>query len=189
MTTFRMTLLALALLLCSQARAADGAPEAKSKAWFTDTVLVTQEGKQVRFYSDVLKDRVVVISFIFTRCTTACPLIAARLNQIHARLDERLGRKVTFIAISVDPEHDTPQRLKEFARKQQVEHPGWLFLTGKKEDVNQVVARLGQYVENIEAHSTMLIAGNEKRQHWTKIRPDATPPAIAAKLRQLVDGP
>ncbi|HEX8433522.1 SCO family protein [Archangium sp.] len=187
------TLLLLALVLGVHARAAEGgagarttpSAEEKARAWFTDTVLVTQEGKQVRFYSDVLKDRVVVISFLFTRCNTACPMIAARLNQIRAQLGEQFGREVYFISISVDPEHDTPQRLKEFALRQQATHAGWTFLTGSKEDVNQVIARLGQYVENIEGHSTLLIAGNEKKKHWTKIRPDAPASAVAERVRLL----
>ena len=190
-------LLVLALAFCLHALAADSGtsprapptptPEEKARAWFTDTSLLTQEGKQVRFYSDVLKDRVVVISFLFTRCTTACPMIAARLNRIREQLGERFGRDVSFISISVDPEHDTPQRLAEFARKHQAAHPGWTFLTGKKEDVNQVIARLGQYVENVEGHSTLLIAGNEKRKHWTKIRPDEPSTAVAERVRQLAE--
>lgn len=188
-------LLVLLLAFCLHAHAAEGGssapatptPEEKARAWFTDTQLVTHEGKQVRFYSDVLKDRVVVISFLFTRCSTACPMIAARLNRIREQLGGRFGREVHFISISVDPDNDTPQRLAEFARKQQAAHPGWTFLTGKREDVNQVIARLGQYVKDIEGHSTLLIAGNEKRKHWTKIRPDEPPTAVAERVRQLAE--
>ncbi len=195
MTTPCKTLLLLALVLGLHARAADAGPgarttptpEEKARAWFTDTVLLTQEGKQVRFYSDVLKDRVVVISFLFTRCKGACPMIAARLNRIRSQLGEQFGREVHFISISVDPENDTPQRLEEFARKNQATHPGWTFLTGNKEDVNQVIARLGQYVKNTEDHSTLLIAGNEKKKHWTKIPPDAPPSAVAERVRLLAE--
>jgi cytochrome oxidase Cu insertion factor (SCO1/SenC/PrrC family) len=192
MTTSRSALLVLALALCLPAQAEGGAaqasppsPEAKARDWFTDTVLVTQEGKRVRFYSDVLKDRVVVISFLFTRCTTACPMIAAKLNQIREKLGDRFGREVHFISLTVDPEHDTPQRLKEFARQHHATHEAWTFLTGNKKDVDQVIARLGQYVENIDGHSTVLIAGNDKQRHWTKIRPDVPPSAVAEKVRQL----
>ncbi len=67
--------------------------------------------------------------------------------------------------------------------------PGWTFLTGKKEDVNQVIARLGQYVEDREGHSTLLIAGNEKRKHWTKIRPDEPSTAVAERVRRLAGEP
>lgn len=192
MTPSRQALLALALALCLQARAEAGpaqasppSPEEKARAWFTDTVLVTQEGKRVRFYSDVLKDRVVVISFLFTRCTTACPMITAKLNQIREKLGERFGREVHFISITVDPEHDTPQRLQEFARQHRATHEAWTFLTGNKKDVDQVIARLGQYVENIDGHSTVFIVGNEKQKHWTKIRPDVPPSAVAERVRLL----
>ncbi|HLL02970.1 MAG TPA: SCO family protein [Myxococcaceae bacterium] len=186
----RLTLLLL-LLLSGWAQgqpAVAGSPEdEKSRAWFTDTVLVTQDGKKVHFYSDVLKNRVVVISFLFTRCPTACPLITQQLNQLKARLAERFGREVFFVSISVDSEYDTPERLKEFALKHQAAHPGWTFLTGKKSDVDQVIARLGQYVENIESHSTVLIAGNEKRRHWLKLRPDMPSATLAERLRLLAE--
>jgi cytochrome oxidase Cu insertion factor (SCO1/SenC/PrrC family) len=192
MTTSLQALLVLALTLCLQTQAEAGpaqtntpTSEEKGREWFTDTVLVTQDGKRVRFYSDVLKDRVVVISFLFTRCTTACPMIAAKLNQIREKLGDRFGREVRFISITVDPEHDTPQRLKEFAHQHRAAHEAWTFLTGNKKDVDQVIARLGQYVENIDGHSTVLIAGNEKQRHWTKIRPDVPPSAVAEKVRQL----
>jgi protein SCO1/2 len=161
--------------------------EDKDRSYFTDNVLVTQEGEQVRFYSDVLKDRVVLISFLFTRCGTACPLLARKLKQLQTRLGERFGKEVHFISISVDPEHDTPEKLKAFARKHQVAHPGWTFLTGKKEDVDQVIARLGQYVEDIEGHSTLFIAGNVKKRHWTKLPPDLPPAAMAEKVRLLAE--
>lgn len=176
-------------LAAARREASARAAEEKARAWFTDAPLVTQEGKRVRFYSDILKERVVVISFLFTRCTTACPMTTARLNRIREQLGERFGREVYFISLSVDPEYDTPQRLAEFARKHQAAHPGWTFLTGKREDVNQVIARLGQYVEDIEGHSTLLIAGNEKLKHWTKIRPDAPPAAVAERVRLLAEGP
>ncbi|KFE60585.1 SCO family protein [Hyalangium minutum] len=165
------------------------ASEKKAREWFTDTLLVTQEGKQVRFYSDMLKDRVVVISFLFTRCTTACPLLTARLNRIREELGERFGQEVSFITLSVDSEYDTPERLMEFARRHKATHPGWTFLTGKREDVNQVITRLGQYVENIEDHSTLLIAGNEKQRHWIKLPPQASPTAVAERVRMLAEGP
>jgi cytochrome oxidase Cu insertion factor (SCO1/SenC/PrrC family) len=191
MAPLSKTLLVLALALCLPTWAAGPgtgktpSPEEKARAWFTDTVLLTQEGKQVRFYSDVLKDRVVVISFLFTRCASACPLIAARLNQLREQLGEQFGSEVTFISISVDPEHDTPERLKEFARKHRATHAGWTFLTGGKKEVDQVIARLGQYVETPDGHSTLFIAGNERRKHWAKLPPDASVPAIAERVRLL----
>ena len=89
------------------------------------------------------------------------------------------------MSISVDPEYDRPARMKEFARKNRAEHPEWLFLTGKPADVDKVLKRLGEAVDEPQDHSTALVAGNTMTRHWTKIRPDAPPVAIAEHLRRL----
>ena len=180
------------LALPLAARAAPGGPagdpEAKARDWFTDTVLVTQEGKPVRFYTDVLREKVVVIDFIFTRCVGACPVLTMRMNAVRRELGDLFGEKVRYVSISIDPEYDTPQELAKFAAKHGAEHPEWLFLTGKKEDVKAVVARLGQWTDDPAEHSTLFIAGNARERHWTKIRMDAPVEAFALQVRKLVGG-
>jgi cytochrome oxidase Cu insertion factor (SCO1/SenC/PrrC family) len=182
----RAAIAALGLALLSTARAAPDAEDEKARAWFTDTVLVTQDGSEVRFYSDVLRDRVVVIDFIFTRCAGACPVLTAKMNALRRELGEAFGSKVRFVSISIDPEFDTPGELAEFARKQRAVHPEWLFLTGKKADVKTVVSRLGQWSEAVEEHSTLFIAGNARARHWTKIRIDTPNEAFALQVRNLL---
>lgn len=176
------------LLAALLSTAAQADSETKARQWFTDTVLVTQDDKPLRFYSDVLSDRVVVMNFIYTRCPGACPLITRQLNQVRQALGGDFGSKVFFVSISLDPEHDTPGKLKAFAQKNEAQFPGWTFLTGDKANVDEVVKRLGMYVEEPADHATTLIAGNAATRHWMKLRPDLPPTAIAAKLRQLVEG-
>jgi protein SCO1/2 len=167
------------------ARAAD--PEAKARAWFTDTVLVTQDGKPVRFYSDVLANKVVAIDFIFTRCDMACPLLTEKLNRVREEIGPLFGKEVFFVSISMDPEFDTPQELAKFAKKHSGLRPGWTWLTGKKADVELVVKRLGEWVDDKESHSTEFIVGNSRTRHWMKVRPDAPPTATALQLKALVE--
>jgi cytochrome oxidase Cu insertion factor (SCO1/SenC/PrrC family) len=81
----------------------------RCQTWFTDTVLKDQNGRELRFYSDVLKDKVVMLNVIFTHCTDACPLITRKLREC-ARPWGRPGRQVTFVSISSDPLNDTPRR-------------------------------------------------------------------------------
>jgi cytochrome oxidase Cu insertion factor (SCO1/SenC/PrrC family) len=186
----------LALLAAPLAAAAQARPqrtaqerEAKARAYFTNTVLLDQDGREVRFYDDVLRGQVVVLSFIFTRCVEACPLIAQKLNVIRRELGERFGRDVRFVSISVDPDFDTPEELRHFAGKQKAAHPGWTFLTGRKENVQAVLRKLGEYVENPGDHTTAFLGGNVRTGHWTKIRPDAPPVTIADTMRRLADEP
>jgi len=166
------------------ASAAD--PNAKDRAYFTDLELVTQDGQTVRFFTDVLEDQVVLISFIFTNCGNACPLQTRALAQVARILGDEFGKSVRFVAISIDPEHDTPAAMKEFAGKHGADRAGWLFLTGDPANVNQVVKRLGQYSPDVEAHSTLLLAANVKEKHWVKLQPNLAPQGIAERLRELM---
>lgn len=186
MIAARAALAALALLAASPTRADD--VEEKARAWFTDTTLVTQDGKPVRFFTDVLKDKVVVIDFIFTRCVGACPILTEKLNAVRRELGDLFPAKVRFVSISIDPDFDTPQELKHFAKKHRAEYPEWIFLTGKREDVKAVVSRLGQWTEDPGEHSTLFIAGNAKERHWTKLRIDTPAEAFALQVRKLVGG-
>jgi cytochrome oxidase Cu insertion factor (SCO1/SenC/PrrC family) len=159
--------------------------EERARQYFTDTVLLNQDGKQVRFYSDVLKDKVVLINFIYTNCKDTCPLMTQKMLQVKRSLGERFGHPVHFVSISVDAERDTPEMLRQFAEKQNARHPGWIYLTGNKASVDHIVRKLGQYNEEVRAHSTLMIAGNVKTRHWLKIVPMAPPAAIALKLEDL----
>ena len=162
------------------------AAQARARSYFTDTLLLSEEGRPVRFYSDLLDGRVVVISFLFTRCRATCPLLTHKLVQVKQALGERFGRDVHFISISVDPDFDTPKELQKFARRNQALGKGWTFLTGKKENLRAVLGKLGGQVELPDEHSTAFIAGNARTKHWTHVPPDASPAEIAERLRQLI---
>lgn len=165
----------------------DGSGTRDARAYFTDTRLLTQDGKGVQFYSDVLKDKVVVLNVVFTNCDDACPLITRKLKEVRDGLGEALARKVHFISITSDPERDTPQALKDFARKNEADDPNWTFLTGTRADIDTVLTRLGQLSRSPEEHSTLLIAGDVANKRWSKIRPDAPPAAIIERLRLLTE--
>jgi cytochrome oxidase Cu insertion factor (SCO1/SenC/PrrC family) len=167
------------------AAAGEEAKEAKARAYFTDTVLVDQEGREVRFYSDVLKGRTVCMSFQFTQCKEACPLIMAKLARVRRDLGEAFGQGVHFVVLSVDPDHDTPEAFRRFAKVHGAEGPGWTFLTGPKAAMAAVLGKLGEWVEDPSDHTTAFIAGNARTRHWTKVRPDAPPQAVAEILRGL----
>ena len=171
--------------LISQSAEAPSADEA-SREYFTDLPLVTQHGEEVQFYTDVLKDQVVLISFIFTYCPSACPLITQKMRAARDLLGEELGADLRLVSISIDPERDTPEAMKEFAERQQADG-NWLFLTGAPENINQIVQRLGQYNPDVEMHSTLLIAGNVNARHWTKIPPMEGPAGVAESLRSLIE--
>jgi len=147
----------------------DDGPSTRSPAerYFSDVELIDQDGQKVRFYSDVLKNKIVAINTFFTTCTNICPPMNRNFEKMQEALGDRLGKDVFLVSITVDPETDTPTRLKEYGRRFHA-RPGWLFLTGKKENVNWALYKLGQYVETKDDHTSIFIIGNEPKGLWKK---------------------
>ena len=158
--------------------------EAPSQAqkYFTDVELINQDGKKVRFYSDVLKGKTVVVNAFFTTCTSVCPPMNRNMEKIQEVFGDRIGRDVFLVSITVDPETDTPTRMKEYAQKFHA-GAGWTFLTGKKENLDWALYKLGQYVERKDDHKTIFIIGNEPTGLWKK----AFGIANVAELVQVVE--
>ena len=138
-----------------------------AEKYFSDVELLDQDGRKVRFYTDVLKNKVVVINTFFTTCTSICPPMNRNFEKMQEALGERLGKDVFLISITVDPATDTPTRLKEYGKRFHAK-PGWLFLTGKKENVDWALYKLGQYVETKDNHTSIFIIGNEPKGLWKK---------------------
>ena len=171
----------------SVAVASSAEEEDRARSYFSNLELINQDGETVRFFDDVLKDKVVVISFIFTNCEGACPLITHKLTLVRDRMEGQIGAPVRFVSLSLDPARDTPAAMKAFAKTHHADHEGWVFLTGKPENLDSIIKRLGQFTDDMEAHSTMMLAGNVSAAHWIKILPHEQPPAIAQKLQLLID--
>ena len=137
------------------------------KNYFPNLPVVTQDGKEVQFYDDLIKGKIVVISFIYTSCPDICPLATARLAQIEEKLGEMVGRDIFFISMTVDPENDSPARLKAFADAFHV-GPGWTFVTGKPADVRAINAKLGDRSRNLSDHRNEIVLGNDMTGEWTR---------------------
>jgi len=175
------------LVLCgSPAAAAGDAGSIWGANYFPNVPLVTHEGKSVRFFDDLIKDKVVVINFIFTSCPDVCPLETARMREVQEILGDRVGRDVFMYSISIDPEYDTPEVLRKYAEKFEV-GPGWWFLTGKASDITLLRKKLGLYNEEkegdkLEAHTVSSIVGNQKTGRWMRMSPFVNPHVMATQI-------
>ncbi|HEX2490318.1 MAG TPA: SCO family protein, partial [Blastocatellia bacterium] len=138
-----------------------------AQKYFSDVELINQNGEKLRFYSDLLKGKVVVINSFFSTCTSICPPMNRSFTKIQEALGDRLGKDVHLISLTVDPETDTPSRLKEYAEKVSAK-PGWHLLTGKKENIDLALSKVGHYVEVKDDHTSIVIIGNEPKGVWTK---------------------
>jgi protein SCO1/2 len=143
------------------------AAESPTQTYFTDVVLVNQNGEKMRLYSDLLKGKVVIINSFFATCPGSCLPMERNLEKIQLALGDRVGKDVHIISISVDPTVDTPANLKAYAKKLNA-RPGWYFLTGEKQNVDFALQKLGQLVDRKEAHLNIFIIGNERTGLWKK---------------------
>ncbi|MDZ4842974.1 MAG: SCO family protein [Hyphomicrobium aestuarii] len=135
--------------------------------YLPNVVLSTQDGQKVRFYDDVIKDKIVVFSFIYTSCMDICPLITARLAQVYGELGDAAGRDVHFVSISIDPKNDTPERLKRHADAFRSD-PRWLFLTGSVADIDAVRYKLGERSQKITEHGSQIMIYNDRTGEWLR---------------------
>ena len=132
-----------------------------------DTVVYDQDGRKLRFYSDLVKGKTVAINFIFTTCTTICPPLTATFRRVQQELGSRVGRDIQMISVSVDPTTDVPERLKAFSAKFNA-GPGWTFVTGDKQEIDLLLKALGTNVGDKNDHSPMMLVGNEPAAYWTR---------------------
>jgi len=153
--------------------------------YFPNVELKTHTGETVRFFDDLIKDKVVVINFIYTECPDACPLETARLTEVYEILGNRVGDDVFFYSISIDPETDTPEVLADYANRYQT-GPGWLFLTGVSEEIELLRRKLGLYIDEINKdpkdHNLSMIIGNQRSGRWMKRSPFENPYILANEI-------
>lgn len=144
-----------------------------------DVKVTNQNGKQLNFYSDLVKGRTVAINFIFTTCTAICPPLTATFRKLQQELGKQHS-KAQLISISVDPATDTPERLHDFASKFNAE-PGWTFITGEKAEIENLLRALGAAVANRNDHTPMILIVNDATGYWTRVY-GLSPPATLVKV-------
>jgi protein SCO1/2 len=159
-------------------------PTEATRVDLLDRVLVDQHGKEVKFVSDVVADRIVVMDFVYTTCTTVCPVISAVFAQVQNRLGDRLGDDVVLVSVSVDPVRDTPQRLKAYSKIHNAQ-PGWIWLTGSKRTMDEVLDGLGAYSPNFEDHAAMVLIGDGQNGQWSRLYGFPNPDRIVEQVNAL----
>jgi protein SCO1/2 len=160
---------------------------------FPNVTLTTHEGKKVKFYDDLIKDKIVILNFMYVKCDGKCPGTTTNLVQVQKLLGDRVGKDIFIYSITLKPEEDTPKVLKAYAKAYKV-GPGWEFLTGDPKDIELLRQKLG-FIDrdpvrdaNKANHIGMLRWGNEPHTLWAGCPASLAPAKIVKELR-LVDWP
>jgi len=149
-----------------------------------DRTLVDQDGRTVKFASEVIGDRLVVIDTFFTTCAQICPILSAIFMDLQDLLGGRQGKEVVLVSLTVDPVTDIPPRLKEYARTWNA-RPGWMFLGGEKKTVDLVLTGLGLYSSDFTSHPAAFLVGDARSGTWTRFYGFASPEQILGKIDEL----
>jgi protein SCO1/2 len=158
--------------------------------YFSNVTLTTHEGNKVRFYDDLIRGKIAVINMMYAQCEGICPTMTANLVRVQELLGERVGRDIFMYSITLLPEQDTPQDLREYAGMHGVK-PGWLFLTGARADIQRLRTRLGFFDpnpvidRNKSTHTGMVRIGNDVYDRWTMSPALAAPEQIVATINHV----
>ncbi|MBT5701021.1 MAG: electron transporter SenC [Gammaproteobacteria bacterium] len=158
------------------------------KDYFPNIELTTSKGEKVRFYDDLIKDKVVAVNFIYTSCGEMCPVETARLKTVSQILGDRMGKDVFFYSITIDPDRDSVAVLDAYSKKFKTGE-GWTFLTGDEEDIRLLRKKMGLYISTIDEderelsdHNVNLVIGNQALGRWVKRSPLENPYVIANQM-------
>lgn len=123
----------------------------------------TQDGKEIELKE--LQGKVLAMVMIYTSCQAACPRLVADMRSIEKQIPTEKKDNVQYVFVSIDPETDTPERLKAFAKENEMEDNKWLFLRGTEEDTREFAAVLAVNYKQISpidfSHSNIISVFNQ----------------------------
>lgn len=157
---------------------------------FPNTPLLTQEGRPVRFYDDLVKGKTVLVNFIYTSCQKSCSPTTANLARLHGLLGDRVGRDLFLLSISLDPAVDRPATLREYAARFG-QFRGWYFLTGNEREIDDLRRRLGLYDldpvidRDKTQHAGIVVAGNDTTNRWLSLPALMDPRQLAQAVLRI----
>jgi protein SCO1/2 len=161
-----------------------GADPGHAGVRLADDPLVDQDGRAVRL-PEALAGKVVVVDFVFTRCTTVCPVLSSLFGALQQSLGPLVGREVLLVSVSLDPEHDTPPRLRAYAARHGA-GVGWRWITGASPPVRRVLQGFGAAVAAPATHTPFVLVGDVAAGRWTRFNGFPSKARIEARVRELL---
>ncbi|AWY43935.1 SCO family protein [Pseudomonas putida] len=161
-----------------------GATSESAQVKFADVTLVDQNGQNVSLEKDLVSNKIVVMSFIYTSCTTVCPVVSSIMGKVQQKLGARVGKEVQLVSISIDPQRDDAKRLNEYARTFQ-KGPGWSWLTGTPQSVNETLKGLGSFSGDFKNHQPLILVGDGNSRHWTRYYGFTDPAVLSRQVEKL----
>lgn len=137
--------------------------------------------RPMKLLRDAMGDRVVALNFMFTGCSSVCPMQSLLLSHTQKLMGAKMGKQVVFLSISLSPISDTPQKLAAYA-KAHAAGPGWLFLAGDFIETNRLQKGFDAFEPNRDDHPPVIFVGRASAGKWTRLYGMPRPERIASEL-------
>ncbi|OII58360.1 electron transporter SenC, partial [Pseudomonas putida] len=160
------------------------ARQEKASVRFADVSLLNQDGMPVRLEKDLVGDHLVVMGFIYTSCTTVCPVVSSIMGKVQQQLGGRVGQDIHLVSISVDPQRDDAKRLQDYAKAFQ-KGPGWSWLTGTPYAISETLKGLGSFSADLSQHPPLILVGDGRTGHWTRYYGFTDPAVLIDEINRL----
>jgi protein SCO1/2 len=168
-----------------------GYPSAAERARFPNVAVRDHEGREHRFYDDLVRGRVVTINFMYAECEGICPMQTANLKQVQKLFGDRVGRDIFMYSITLKPREDTPEKLAHYVDMHGI-GPGWRFLTGAPDDIEQLRRSLGftdpdpERDRDTSSHIGIVLYGSDALNRWGGCPARSKPSLIHWNLMTLI---
>ena len=171
----------------SSARTVQAAGTLLNDVDLPDLTVIDQDGQKMKFKSEIVKDRIVVVIPFYTTCTTAYPILIFTFTRLQNMLAELLGQDVVLVSVSVEPKIDTPSRMKAFAKRQKAK-PGWMFISGEKNNLEKILYGIRILPsENLveHNHNPITIVGGAQTE-WRRYHGFPSPELLKTEISQMM---
>jgi len=149
-----------------------------------DLTMLDQRGERVALMELFETDRPVMVNFIFTTCTAICPMMTSIFQQVQKRLGDD-AEKILMVSVSIDPEHDSPEALAEYAARFRA-GPQWYFLTGTLEDSIAVQKAFEAYRGDKMNHAPLTLLRNHEDGAWIRLDGFASADELERECRAML---
>ncbi len=149
-----------------------------------DVELIAEDNSVIRFAELLHTDQPIMLNFIFTTCTTICPVLSASFRQVQDLMGSQ-ANEVLMISVSIDPEYDTPEKLADYAERFSAGEQ-WTFLTGQIDDVVRVEKAFDIFRGSKTNHEPVTLIRSADNAEWVRIEGFANAEEIVAEYKKII---
>ena len=144
-----------------------------------NVTLINQDHEEIKIKELLNSETTIILNFIYSTCTTVCPVLSASFAGLQRKVGDNTGKAIQFVSISIDPENDTPEVMKQHLKKYHAK-PGWNYLTGAPKDIKKIIKAFDAY---IAGDISIVFMKSPQQKEWLSLYGPISTRAILEEYR------